>query len=414
MQTIQQALSKAKESAALAAILVRYWTLVFPLARRELARWRELAAAIPDPRLRAVACGTLDEEGGLAEGAAIFATLVPGWHVRRELVTLLVAWQVLYDCLDTLGEQLVSRSPEDAAELYAVLAGALDGAAGDAGDADDGSREREREYVSRLIACCRVAVAELPSIEQVRPFAVRAAQRCADAQALTHAVVRGGGAPLRRWASEQPRTEGFLWWEVAAGAISSLGVHALLATAALPRAGAAEAARVDAAYFPSICALSTLLDSTIDEADDAGTANHRPTTYYGSTERTTERLEAITRVAAAAARGLPNGRGHVVILAGMTAYYAAAGWDGHEGAHRRVAAAVGVAVSPIVWTLRVRAGLTRRPPSPAIGGIESETTGAPRGTGQTRPSKRTHPLADGGFGRRRLLQGRRRAGRPRS
>ncbi|HEX7290429.1 MAG TPA: DUF2600 family protein [Conexibacter sp.] len=342
----------SKDGAALVAILTAYWTAVFPAARRELARWRAFASAIPDARVRALALSTLDDEGGLAEGAAIFATLVPGRTARRRLVTLLVAWQVLYDYLDTIGEQLAADAPGDDAQLYPVLAAALDA------NVAHGVHPREGgDYLARLAACCRRSLATLPSVAVVQPFATRAALRCAEAQALTHAVASGGAEDLRAWAVAQDGTDGFLWWEVAAGAISSLGVHALLATAALPHATAANAARVDAAYFPAICALSTLLDSTIDAADDAGTTNHRSTAYYGSVPEAATRLEAVARSAAAAARELPRGRGHAVILAGMTAYYAAAGWDGHARTHRRVAAAVGVSTAPILWTLRLRARL---------------------------------------------------------
>jgi len=356
MRTLRSGWHNLTDGVALAAILAAYWTRVFPAVRKELARWRELAAAIPDARLRTLALSTLEEEGGLAEGAAIFATLVPRGHARRQLITLLVAWQVAYDYLDTVGEELAASAPGADTDRYAILASVLDVAVdcSPPASADGG-------YLARLLACCRACVTALPSVDVVGPFAVRAAQRCAEGQALTHAVTSAGVEPLRHWALAQPGTDGFLWWEIAAGAISSLGVHALLATAALPHATATDAARVDAAYFPSICALSTLLDSTIDEADDAGTTNHRSTTYYEDLAHATTRLEAVTRIAATAARRLPRGRGHAVILTGMTAYYAAAGWDGNERLHRGVATAGGLSTGPIMWTLRARARLRRRP-----------------------------------------------------
>lgn len=351
MRTTRGAWHSARQTSALLAIVGGYWTTVFPVVRQELARWRACASAIPDPRTRALALRTLDEEGGLAEGAAIFAMLVPGRAARRAVIRLLVAWQVAYDYLDTIGEQLPAASSSEGAKLYAILGIALDP------DADYGGHAGDGGYLDSLVTCCRASVAALPSAGAVGPFAVRAAERCAEAQALTHAVASTGPEPLRGWADAQPGTAGFLWWEVAAGAISSLAVHALLATAALSDAGPAEAARVDAAYFPSICALSTLLDSTIDAADDAGTANHRSTAYYADPGQAAERLEATARAAAAAARGLPCGRGHAVILAGMTAYYAASGWAGNERAHRRVASAVGFGTAPILRTLRLRARL---------------------------------------------------------
>jgi tetraprenyl-beta-curcumene synthase len=353
MRTIRSTWRSTKEIKALVAILSGYWVTVFPVVRRELARWRACASQIADPGTRALALRTLDEEGGLAEGAAIFATLVPGRAARRELIRLLVAWQVAYDYLDTVGEELAASSPIDNADLYAPLGLALDPAAGYAGHVGDGG------YLDRLVARCRTSFAALPSAGAVGPFAVRAAERCAEVQSITHLTGSTGPEPLRRWALKQPGTDGFLWWETAAGAISSLGVHALLATAALPYSSASEAAQIDAAYFPSICALSTLLDSMIDADDDAGTTNHRCTDYYADADETSGRIVAVTGIAAAAARALPRGRGHAVILAGMTAYYAASGWAGNERTHRRVATAVSIGAGPILWTLRLRAWLRR-------------------------------------------------------
>jgi tetraprenyl-beta-curcumene synthase len=372
MRTIRGALRSLQETAALVAVLTSYWATVFPLVRTELARWRTCAADIPDAEIRALALRTLDEESGLAEGAAIFATLVPGRSARRQLVRLLVAWQVAYDYLDTIGEETTADRSCSDGDLYAILGIALDPAAGYRGHTSDGG------YLDRLVACCRASAATLPSFAAAGPLAVHAAERCAEGQAHTHAVASGGPEPFRAWALAQPGADGYRWWEVAAGAISSLAVHAILATAALPGATATDAARVDAAYFPSICALSTLLDSTIDAADDAGTLNHRCTAYYADAAQTSDRIEAITRAAAATARALPRGRGHAVILAGMTAYYAAAGWAGHEHLHRRVASAVGLGTAPILWTLRLRARL-RRPPT-ADG---------------SRPTQREHVRSDG-------------------
>ena len=389
MRTTRCAGRRARDGAAVVAVLAGYWASVFPLVRGELARWRALAEAIPDAGARALALATLEQEDGLAEGAAIFATLVPGHAARRRLVRLLVAWQVAYDYLDTIGEQHHAEQPrDDAASLYATLGAALDPAAAYGGYAPDGG------YLDQLVACCRTSVVRLPRIDAVGPFAVRAAERCAAAQVLTHAAAHAGPDALRRWARAQPGTEGFLWWEVAAGAISSLGVHALLAAAAQPDATAAGAARIDAAYFPSICALSTLLDSTIDTLDDAGTANHRCLAYYEDAEQATARIEAVTRIAARAARALPHGRGHAVILAGMTAYYAAAGWAGNERTHRRVAAAVGLGSGPLLWTLRLRAWLARGAARRLHGGgTGAETADAPAKASPERDSIRP-PMGD--------------------
>lgn len=340
--------STPSETLALAGTLADYWLTVFPRARREVARWRRFAEAIPDDELRALALATLEEESGLAEGAAIFATLVPRRH-RDALVRLLVAWQVAYDFLDTLDEQ-----PGGERGAFVALVAALDPRLAYRSLPGDG------DYLDRLVACCRAGAAELPSTARVRAVAVRAVRRCVEAQERTHAVARHGNDALRRWALEQPEAEGYLWWEVAAGAISSLAVHAVLATAAHPRTTIEVADAVDATYFPSICALSTLLDSAVDTEDDVGTANHRCLAYYENTAHALGRLEAITGVAERSARALPCGRRHAVILAGMTAFYAAAGGAAQEQVHRQIAETLGIRTAPILWTLRVREEAKRR------------------------------------------------------
>lgn len=341
-------LSVMKETLALAATLADYWLTVFPRARREVARWRRHAEAIPDDELRALALATLAEESGLAEGAAIFATLVPRRH-RDALVQLLVAWQVAYDFLDTLDEQ-----PRSERSAFAALVAALDPRLAYTSLPGDGG------YLDHLVACCRASSAELPSMARVRSVSVRAVRRCVEAQERTHAVARQGNDALRRWAREQPEAEGYRWWEVAAGAISSLAVHAVLATAAHPQTTIAVADAVDATYFPSICALSTLLDSAVDTEDDAGTTNHRCLAYYEDTAQALDRLAAITGIAERSARSLPCGRRHVVILAGMTAFYAAAGRAAQEQVHRQIAETLGIRTAPILWTLRVREEAKRR------------------------------------------------------
>lgn len=349
--------SRTRDTLALAATLADYWLTVFPRVRRELARWRQAAEAIPDDETRALALATLEQESGLAEGAAIFATLVPRRH-RRALVPLLVAWQVAYDYLDTLGER-----PRADAAPYAALAAALD--AGVAyGDPRDGG------YLHGLIARCRTAGDGLPALDRVRPVALRAVQRCIEGQLATHAVGLRGNADLRSWAAAQSEADGYLWWEVAAGAISSLAVHAVLATAAHPCATSEVADAVDAAYFPSICALSTLLDSAVDTDDDDGTANHRCLAYYDDPAHMLQRLAAITHVAERASRALPAGRRHAVILAGMTTFYATAGGATQQHVHRQIAAALGAWTPPILWSLRLRSHCLghrteRGPPSAA-------------------------------------------------
>jgi tetraprenyl-beta-curcumene synthase len=343
--TIPATYHAALDTSVLIATLTDYWTTIFPQVRRELSGWRREASRVADPHRRRLALDTLAEEGSLAEGAAIFATLAPRRH-RRDLVRLLVAWQVAYDYLDTLGESS-AEARRLGCRSYSPLLAALDVPARTAGSTGDG-------YLDALVLHGRRSLDQLPSAEVVRDVARRAAVRCIEAQVLTHATVDHGSAPLRSWALIQERTDRYLWWELAAGAISSLGVHALLASAALTHVTADEAQAIDAAYYPAICAVSTLLDSMIDSEADAGTTNHRVTDYYSGTAHALARIETITRDASAAARRLRCGRRHHVILAGMTALYASLDDGPDHRVHDAVAAGLGSSAGPIRWSLRLR------------------------------------------------------------
>ena len=100
--------ARARELAALALVMARFWLVVFPLVRVQVRGWQRLAATIPDPSLRAQALATLESERLSAAGAALFAATTPR---RRDpgLVRALVAYQVICDYLDTLAEQPSER-----------------------------------------------------------------------------------------------------------------------------------------------------------------------------------------------------------------------------------------------------------------------------------------------------------------
>jgi tetraprenyl-beta-curcumene synthase len=306
---------------ALLALLARYWLLVYPRVRRELRRWRRHAAAIPDPCLRRHAGETLGDEAGLSEGAAIFAAFGP-WRGRRRLIRLLVAFQVLYDYLDTLTEQPTPDPLTESRRLYRALAAAL---GFDAVEAAVGAADSLRDggYVSLLVRTCHATFRRLPAIAAVEETVRHAVARSAEGQCLNHAaMLTGDERSLAAWSRCQASAEVELWWwELAAAASSSLALHSLFAAAADPRTSAAEALHIDRVYFPTINAASTLLDGLIDRLADEQTGNHCFIDHYASTAIAAERLAMISRHALLGARQLPHGRAHAIVFAAMVCFY---------------------------------------------------------------------------------------------
>lgn len=340
-----------------------YWLSIHRQVRRELATWDLHAKKIPDPLLREHALGKLTGERLNPEAAALFAVLAPRTQ-RRRVVSLIVAYQVLYDYLDGVNEEPGFDELRDGLQLHRALTEAIMPGSPTSDyylhhpDRDDGG------YMRLLCATCRQLVASLPSVARSSRVILEATGRCGQAQSHNHATRDWDHARLIDWSRAQgPQCGGYLWWELAAGGISCLNIHALLASTADPSSLPEEAARVDAAYFPSICALSALLDSLADYHGDAGTNNHSFIAHYRDQDQAAERLVAITAEATTLIGSLRHSRRHAIILAGIVAYYLSSSsvWEGFPStAAERLMGCVGPLGASMCAVMRARRRLHDR------------------------------------------------------
>jgi tetraprenyl-beta-curcumene synthase len=311
------------EALAVARALIVYRAQIVPPVRAELERWRGVAGAIPDPGLRGTALAAIDEKGLNVEATAVFAILAPH-RTRATAIHAMVALQVAIDYLDTLGEQ------------------------GSPGDAD---------YLNRLFGSYQESARALPSHDGVASALERAESRCGEGQAATHAAEHGDRAALEAWAQAQPAPPAYRWWEVAAGASSSVAAHALIAAAAEPGTTPAEAEAIDAAYFPATGALTVLLDDLIDREQDADAGAHNYLDYYSTGEEAAARLDLVAHLARTGLTGLHHRHRHAAILAGVAGFYlsaAEAETPYARPARERLLRSTGPAVRPIVAFMRLR------------------------------------------------------------
>lgn len=280
----------ARETAAALTALGAYAITVLPRVRGELRRWRKLAEAIPDPDRRRRALDSLEQKRGNVEAVAVFATLAP-LRRRRAVLRAIVPLQVAIDYRDTLEEG---------------------GRAGnEAGDA----------YLTALDAGWVRATESLAGFSAVAPPLRTAVERCAEGQRRTHAAAAGERVELRRWAEGLPGPAAYRWWELAAGASSSVAAHALIAAAADPSVSAETAAATDAAYNPSIGALTVFLDDLVDREADREAGEHNYLAYYESPAEAAERLRSIAGDAIEQVAKLPRPGRHRAILAGVIGFY---------------------------------------------------------------------------------------------
>jgi tetraprenyl-beta-curcumene synthase len=375
---------------AFAWAALRYWLVVFPRASAELRRWRRSASRISDPGLRRLALASLAKRGNM-EGAAAFATFVP-WRQRASAIRALVAFQAIYNYADLLAEQPSHEPVANARELHRALLIALD----PSGETDrlwgaslvhrrTAPRRGDGDYLAELIAACETASWHLPSYATVAASAGQAAGRIVAFQSLS----LGSRDELRSWAEDEvPAGAGFAWWEWAAAAGSSLLVHALIAAAAAPDLTQRDVRAIEAAYFPCIGALHSLLDSLVDEEEDAATGQLRLLECYPSHARAGERLRQLATDALTAARELPGGTGHALLVIAMAcSYLAEAQASSRTGAlAREVGASLGPIARPALLVFKLRSfaaasrAATRRTQapgrSPQAVAVDPETRGA--------------------------------------
>jgi tetraprenyl-beta-curcumene synthase len=311
---------------------VRYWTTVAPTVRAQLEYWERRAGTIADADLRALALGKLHSERFNAEAGAMLATLAGRAH-REDAVRAIVALEVLFDLLDGLTERPLTEPLRDGERLFAAFTGALvapsDPAVAGCGEIGG--------YLQELSAVARAALARLPAASAVSEVARVSAERAAQAQIRMHAVPRLGTEQLRRWAQTESQGSGLDWREFLAGSASAvLVVHALIAAAADPNTSAADAERI-ATVYRSICVLLTLLDSLIDREQDASSGEMGYIGLWEDREQLTQTVAGAASRAASAARQLPGGAHHLMILTGVVAYYASAPGAGSDLARPVVA-----------------------------------------------------------------------------
>jgi tetraprenyl-beta-curcumene synthase len=345
----------------------RYWLAVFPEVCRELGHWRHRAAAIEDAALRALALAALEKRGNI-EGAAAFAAFTPRAH-RRAVVRALTAFQAAYNYADMLAEQPSADPVGNGRRLHEALLLALDPGAVRVDYYEhyprrEGTGREGAGYLDEIVERCRAALATLPSYAAVAPAAQRAAARIVACQSLSLGEHGRAQEDLEHWGREHiPAGAELEWWEAAAAGGSSLGVYALIATAAEPAVDPAEIAAIEHAYFPWIGSLHSLLDSFVDEAEDAEIGQLSLVGCYACRADAAHRMGSLAARAVRDAKQLPGGERHAVLVAAMAGYYLSSAQVSEADAlpiARNVSEAMGALTTPVRLVFGTRRLLARR------------------------------------------------------
>jgi tetraprenyl-beta-curcumene synthase len=303
---------------ALTAAVVRQLTWGLRAVAHETRIWRRLAVQIPDPAIREDALNAIDHKRGHIDGAALF------WTIPRsrspDLLRLLAAYQIMWDFLDNVSERGAAAGEANGRHLHLALIDALDGR-----PIHDYYRwhpwHDDGGYLRALVETSRESFRRMPSHPAVRELVTRDARR-AGVQAINHDLNPARRAQsLREWVSrELPGEHDATWYELAGAASAGLSIYALLALSA-ERACDTDVARVYNAYAPWISAVTTMLDSYVDAAEDTANGDHVYVAYYPTPDLVVPGIARLERRALEAMRSLPLADRHRVIVTCMIALH---------------------------------------------------------------------------------------------
>lgn len=308
------------QSWALAAAATRQLVWGLPAISREIRRWRLRALAIPDAPIREDALTSIEHKRGHTDGAALFWILPR--RRSRELLRLLVAYEMIWDFLDSVNEHGAERGQENGLQLHLALVEALDPSASISDYYQHHPWREDGGYLRALVEACRRGCSVLPSYPRVQALVTRETTR-AQVLALNHDLNPAcRDASLQRWAKlEFDECQDASWFELSGAASASLTVHVLLALAAEPACTEHEVERACAAYFPWLSLATTMLDSYVDQLEDVANGDHSYIAHYETPAVAVRRVCEIIEHATRESRRLHNGCRHAVIVACMVAMY---------------------------------------------------------------------------------------------
>ena len=288
---------------------------------QEVRVWRSLAEAIPDAPIREDALSALRDKRGQTDGAALFSTLTR--NRNPNLLRLLVAYQIIWDFLDSVHEHDATAGERNGRQLHLALIDALDPDRPIADYYRYHPWHEDGGYLRTLVLACRECCEALPSYHRVQQLVLDEARHAQAVLALNHNLnphVRDSA--LGAWsATEFPGRQQASWFELSGAASAGLTTFALFTLAADAACEDAEIQRTYHTYFPWTSAAATMLDSYVDQIDDAATGDHIYISHYPSAEQATRRIQLLIQRCLREAQTLPNAETHTLIAASMIALY---------------------------------------------------------------------------------------------
>ena len=213
------------------------------------------------------------------DGAALFWILPRRRNVR--LLRLLVAYQIIWDFLDNMNERAAMPVRQTAVSCTSRSPRRSNPGAPISDYYRHHPWKDDGGYLRALVESCREQCASLPSYPRVRPLCDRGAAPCSGPGPQPRTRSRSRDAALREWAEREfPGSDEASWFELSGAASASLTRTFSWRWPPNPHSRSAISPRRCAAYFPWVSLAITMLDSYVDQSEDAASGDHSYIAHY--------------------------------------------------------------------------------------------------------------------------------------
>jgi tetraprenyl-beta-curcumene synthase len=306
------------------------WILILATAREltwglltvahEVRQWRRRSRAIPSPWIREEALKASAEQRSHIDGAALFSILPR--HRSRHLLRLLVSYEIIWDFLDNVNEHTQNAGVASGLRLHQALIDALDPNREIGAFYTHHPSDEDAGYLRQLTFTCRETYTQLSSHGMTQKVITRESTRALVCAINHDPHPNRRNQALEDWATaEFPKGHEAQWFELTAAASTNITIYALLALASEPACSRDLIAQTAASYFPWISVLTAMLDSYVDQAEDADINAHNYLSHYETPAAAIKRLCALIERCLREANSLQHGERHVVISCSMFAMY---------------------------------------------------------------------------------------------
>jgi len=300
--------------------LVRLFRDVLPLARVQIDRWTQAAAAIPNETLREQALASLTHKRFHADGGCVYAAVHPAF--AGPLVKVIVALQTISDYLDNLCDRCDLFDAADFRQLHHAMRDAVRPGTTHRDYYRYRSAAEDGGYLDALVTDCQQVLGTLPNYTKVQTNVTWLVERYCELQEHKHIAPEARLATLQSWWNGYlgafPEVRGY---EFAAASGSTLGMFSLFLAATLP-CREADVETLYNGYFPWVCGLHILLDYWIDLEEDKLEGDFNFIRCYPSLAEARARIRHFAAQSLRQAKALTlGGRIHRYVVQGLLGMY---------------------------------------------------------------------------------------------